>query len=105
MATMSPVTNCSVVRAGTVAAAVAISAALSPHAAAQNQLRIGILEPLSGPIAAGDTWTTRAALMIPPGTLPGSYRLVLGVYEPAGGARLALDDGRDTLDVVSVRIG
>lgn len=52
MATTSPAVSRSFVRAGTAAAALAVSAALSPHAAAQNQIRIGILEPLSGPIAA-----------------------------------------------------
>ncbi len=46
------ITSCNLVRVGTALAALAVGATLSPRVAAQNQIRIGILEPLSGPIAA-----------------------------------------------------
>lgn len=48
----SRITSWSPFRAITICAALAASTALSSHALAQNQIRIGVLEPLSGPIAA-----------------------------------------------------
>ncbi len=38
-------------------------------------------------------------LSLPPGLAPGSYRLKLGLYQPANGARLALADGQTEAEV------
>jgi mannosyltransferase len=54
--------------------------------------------------AAAGSWTTRAAVIIPPGTPPGAYRLVLGVYDPASGERLGLEGGADTLELAVVQV-
>jgi 4-amino-4-deoxy-L-arabinose transferase-like glycosyltransferase len=57
-----------------------------------------------------DRWTPgeaqrgRFAVLIPPDAPPGDYRLVIGLYEPASGARLALADGHEMLVIGEVRV-
>ncbi len=52
------------------------------------------------------TEISRAAILIPPGTMAGSYELLLGLYDPASGTRLELANlGGDSLllDTLDVR--
>lgn len=46
----------------------------------------------------------RMAVLVPPGTPGGVYRLVTGLYDPATGERLLLPDGSDTLPLTEVRV-
>lgn len=45
--------------------------------------------------------TTRAALLVPPESVPGRYSLVLGLYDPTSGMRLRLADGSGELVLLS----
>jgi mannosyltransferase len=63
------------------------------------------------PAAAGsEAWTAgaeyrgRLAVLVPPDAAPGAYRLVVGLYDPATGERLALADGRDALPLAEIRV-
>ena len=63
--------------------------------AAQRDMR-----PVGGSAAtsawpAGHAIVDRIALALPDDLVPGAYRLVLGLYDPASGARLAITGGRD----------
>ena len=52
---------------------------------------------------AGQEATTRVGVTFPPGTPPGAHRLVLGLYNPADGNRLATGQ-TDYLDLGSVAV-
>jgi hypothetical protein len=51
----------------------------------------------------GQEASTLLGLMIPPGTPPADYRLVVGLYNPADGVRL-MTSGHDVLDLGSVKV-
>ena len=59
--------------------------------------------------AGSETWAVgveqrgRLAVLAPPDAAPGAYRLVAGLYEPAGG-RLTLPDGRDAVELATIRV-
>jgi 4-amino-4-deoxy-L-arabinose transferase-like glycosyltransferase len=55
---------------------------------------------------AGEYLADTHTIAIPPGAPPGAYRLEVGLYDPATGARLATGDGADSLLLgAAVRIG
>jgi len=62
------------------------------------------------PLVPTTTWTVgstvddRHGLMIQPGTPPGEYRLIVGLYNSATGQRLSLPDGRDFLALAPVAV-
>ncbi len=56
------------------------------------------------PLVAGTTWTSHAAIILPPATPAGRYQILLGVYNPASGKRLNLADGADTLELGIVEV-
>jgi uncharacterized membrane protein len=70
-----------------------------------------IVAQFDGPPTATPTSTWQAdvpqigrfAVIIPPGTPPGSYRLVAGLYDPANGARLNIA-GADNLTLAALRV-
>ncbi len=43
----------------------------------------------------GETYRSRASVLVPPDMPLATYRLVIGVYDPRTGERLRLEDGRD----------
>ena len=51
-----------------------------------------------------ETITDRLAIPIPPGLVPGDYRVVVGLYRGDTGERLAADDGSDTIELGTVRV-
>jgi 4-amino-4-deoxy-L-arabinose transferase-like glycosyltransferase len=51
----------------------------------------------------GQEAATRLALTIPPGTPPAAYRLIVGLYNPVDGKRLATN-GQDLLDLGAVTV-
>jgi mannosyltransferase len=53
--------------------------------------------------ATGKSQPGRAAVLVPPGTAPGDYHLVAGLYEPTG-ERLRLSDGADTLLLTQIKV-
>ncbi|MDQ7030304.1 MAG: glycosyltransferase family 39 protein [Ardenticatenia bacterium] len=71
-----------------------------------------IVGQYDGPPAATptETWkpgrTYRGRLGVPvlPGTPPGTYRLIVGLYDQATGTRLPLDGGNDALALADVRV-
>jgi hypothetical protein len=72
---------------------------------AQGQL----IAQYDGPLARqalspGAHWASRMAVIIPPGTIPGHYQMVLGVYNPATGQRLPIANGADTLELGMVEV-
>jgi hypothetical protein len=48
--------------------------------------------------------TSRQALVLPQDLSPGAYRLIAGLYDPATGRRLTLDDNRDFVELGEVTI-
>jgi hypothetical protein len=72
---------------------------------AQGQL----IAQYDGPLAhqalgSGAHWASRMAVIIPPGTTPGRYQVLLGVYNPATGQRLPMATGADTLELGMVEV-
>lgn len=71
-----------------------------------------IVAQYDGPPApvGSETWAPgveqrgRMAVLLPPDAAPGAYRLVAGLYEPAGGARLRLPDGRDSVQLATIHV-
>ncbi len=67
-------------------------------------------EPQNG-FAPTSQWKTgvevsdKVGLLIPPGTPPGAYSLVIGVYRGDSGERLTRRDGSDTLILDAITIG
>jgi hypothetical protein len=67
-------------------------------------------EPFNG-LRPTSTWTQdemiidREAVLIPPGTPAGDYRLVLGLYSGETGQRLPVDSGGDSVFLGEVKIG
>jgi hypothetical protein len=61
------------------------------------------LRPTSG-WTTGETVSDRHAFMLPPHVMPGRYRLVVGLYDPATGQRLTLTDGATTAEVALVQV-
>ncbi len=53
---------------------------------------------------AGATIDDRHGVLIAPGTPPGEYRLVVGLYDANTGVRLPLPDGRDFLDLATITV-
>jgi hypothetical protein len=43
-------------------------------------------------------------IALPPGLAPGTYRLVVGLYDPHSGSRLPLPDGSDALRLAEIRL-
>lgn len=71
-----------------------------------------IVAQYDGPLAApadsqqpDQPWTRRAGLLLPDTAEPGSYRVLLGVYDPASGDRLRLGDGSDSYLVGEIDVG
>ncbi len=62
------------------------------------------------PQTPGSMWTTdtpiadRHGLWVQPGTPPGDYRLVVGLYNSATGERLLLENGQSYLEVTTIGI-
>ncbi len=52
----------------------------------------------------GETVLDNHGLLIPPGTPPGAYRRIVGLYDPATMERLRLPDGSDHVDLPSVTV-
>jgi hypothetical protein len=48
--------------------------------------------------------TSRHALVLPADLSPGDYRLIAGLYHPASGQRLLLDDGHDFLELGPITV-
>lgn len=65
--------------------------------------------PLSGDGAPSSAWQpgqqagTRAAIALPAGMAPGSYRLIAGLYDPQSGARLPVGGG-DFVELGAVQV-
>jgi hypothetical protein len=76
---------------------------------AEGRLRAQRDLPLNDESGPTNTWqsgheaATLFGLMIPPGTPPAAYRLVLGLYNPADGKRLT-SNGLDALDLGTVEV-
>ena len=63
--------------------------------------------PAAQPTSAwrlGERYRGRVGVPIFPGTPPGTYRLIVGVYDAATGARLPLPDGADALILAAVQV-
>ncbi|HYN86915.1 MAG TPA: hypothetical protein VER55_00225, partial [Ardenticatenaceae bacterium] len=63
--------------------------------------------PAALPVTAwqvGTTYESRVGVPVLPGTPPGAYRLMVGLYDPASGARLKLPDGGDALTLATVEV-
>jgi hypothetical protein len=72
--------------------------------AAGTQLTTGDAPPVQGDFPtnlwrAGDWIDDAHTLQIPPDLAPGSYRLLVGLYDPVSGARLGLVDGGDSVTI------
>lgn len=52
----------------------------------------------------GEIITDNHGVLIPPGTPPGDYRRIIGLYDAETGVRLRLADGRDHFALPSVRV-
>lgn len=52
----------------------------------------------------GETIVDNHGVLIPPGTPPGEYRRIIGLYDYETGERLRLPDGKDHLDLAPVRV-
>jgi mannosyltransferase len=52
----------------------------------------------------GETIVDNHGVLIPPGTPPGDYRRIIGLYDRETGERLRLPDGKDHLDLAPVRV-
>lgn len=52
----------------------------------------------------GEMYDSRVGVQVLPGTPPGEYRLVVGLYDAAGGSRLPLEDGSDALLLATVQV-
>lgn len=52
----------------------------------------------------GETIVDNHGVLIPPGTPPGDYRRIIGLYDYETGERLRLADGKDHLDLAPVRV-
>jgi len=52
----------------------------------------------------GDTFSSHQGIWIQPGTPPGNYTLIMGLYRGDDGARLPLGDGSDTLTLGQVEV-
>ncbi len=61
-------------------------------------------QPPTSAWEAGATVNDRHGVEILPGTPPGEYRLVVGVYDSATGERLRLPDGRDFLALTTLSV-
>lgn len=72
-----------------------------------------IIAQYDGPLTAqpsttwmsGETHTGRVAVLVPPGTPPGNYQLLIGVFDPVEGARLPRAGGGDSLILETVEVG
>ncbi|MCZ7572640.1 MAG: glycosyltransferase family 39 protein [Ardenticatenaceae bacterium] len=53
---------------------------------------------------AGEVHASRLGLAVRPGTPPGDYRLVIGLYDSASGTRLPLTDGTDALPLGTIHV-
>ncbi len=53
---------------------------------------------------AGENITDRHGLVVPKTAQPGEYRLVAGMYRPTDGARLVSPDGRDAIELGTIRV-
>lgn len=52
----------------------------------------------------GQTIVSRHALLLPPDTPPGDYRLITGLFNPTTGRRAAVDSGSDFVDLGSITV-
>jgi mannosyltransferase len=52
----------------------------------------------------GETVLDNLGLLIPPGTPPGSYRRIAGIYDPQTGERRKLPDGSDHVDLPPITV-
>lgn len=52
----------------------------------------------------GETVLDNHGVLIPPGTPPGSYRRIVGMYDPETGQRLKLPDGSDAISLPPVNV-
>jgi hypothetical protein len=66
--------------------------------------------PPNGGYTPTSTWlaqqpvTSRHALILPPDLSPGDYRLIAGLYNPATGQRLLLDNGHDFIELGQITV-
>ena len=66
--------------------------------------------PPQGGYAPTSTWqpgiqiSDRHGLILPPDLIPGSYRLIAGLYDPATGQRLAVSSGTDFVDLGRLKV-
>jgi hypothetical protein len=58
---------------------------------------------LEGHQGSGE-WSERIGLLLPLDLEPGSYRLRVGVYDPATGERLPLPSGHDSIEIKEILI-
>jgi len=66
-------------------------------------------EPVGGSLpadqwAVGQTVVDNHGVLIPPGTPPGDYQLILALYDPATGERLRLGDGADHFILGAIQV-
>jgi hypothetical protein len=54
--------------------------------------------------APGETITDNHGLLIRPGTPPGTYRRIVGMYDPVTGERLRLNNGKDYISLPPVTV-
>jgi hypothetical protein len=52
----------------------------------------------------GETVLDNHGVLIPPGTPPGSYRRIIGMYDPETGERLKLPDGGDSISLAPINV-
>ena len=66
--------------------------------------------PPNGGYTPTSTWpvsqplTSRQALLLPQNLSPGAYRLIAGLYDPATGRRLTLDNNSDFVELGRVTV-
>ncbi len=52
----------------------------------------------------GESITDRHGLLVPPGTPPGTYRLIAGLYDRSTGRRVATATGSDTIELGAIQV-
>ena len=95
--------RCDAPPAGEIKAFVHLADATGKPAAQRDKPLLVRGEPASV-CRPGESFWDGADLVVPSGTPPGDYSLVMGYYDPATGARLPLAAGGDLLRLAGVRV-